>query len=216
MIDPHLIDPSSADTALIVVDVQNDFCPAGALAVANGDRVVPPINALSNLFSNIILTQDWHPSEHVSFADNQPGKSPFETIPLSYGNQTLRQTLWPAHCVQGTHGAEFHAELDCNRAQLVVRKGFRAEIDSYSAFYENDQSTATGLYGYLKDRGISKLVLAGLATDFCVAWSAIDAVRLGLDATVVLSACAAIDLEGSLQAQLKAMQQAGVRVVDAL
>ena len=216
MIAPYLINPSSADTALIVIDVQNDFCPAGALAVANGDRVVAPINALSNLFSNIILTQDWHPAEHVSFADNQPGKSPFETIALSYGSQTLRQTLWPVHCVQGSHGAEFHADLDCNRAQLVVRKGFRSQIDSYSAFYENDQSTATGLHGYLKDRGISKLVLAGLATDFCVAWSALDAARLGLDATVVLSACAAIDLEGSLQAQLKAMQQAGVRVVDTL
>ena len=216
MIDPHQIDPSSADTALIVVDVQNDFCPGGALAVANGDRVVASINALSGLFSNIILTQDWHPADHVSFADNRPGKSPFDTIPLPYGDQTLRQTLWPIHCVQGSHGAEFHADLDRERAQLVVRKGFRSHIDSYSAFYENDRSTATGLHGYLKDRGISKLALVGLATDFCVAWSAIDAARLGLDTTVVLSACAAIDLDGSLQAQLKAMQQAGVHVVDAL
>lgn len=210
--DPSQSTRSSKDSALIVIDVQNDFCPAGALAVAKGDRVVAPINALSSQFSNIILTQDWHPANHVSFADNQAGKSPFETLPLSYGNQTL----WPVHCVQGSHGAEFHNELDCSRAQLVVRKGFRSHIDSYSAFYENDKSTATGLNGYLKDRGISKLVLAGLATDFCVAWSAIDAVRLGFDTTVVLSACAAIDLDGSLQAQLKAMQHAGVYVVDAL
>ncbi|WP_424948000.1 bifunctional nicotinamidase/pyrazinamidase [Candidatus Spongiihabitans sp.] len=205
-----------ADTALLVVDVQNDFCTGGALAVENGDRVVAPINVLCGRFSNIILTQDWHPADHVSFADNQPGKSPFDTIPLPHGDQTLRQTLWPIHCVQGTYGAEFHADLDRTRAQLVVRKGFRAHIDSYSAFYENDRSTATGLHGYLKDRGISKLALVGLATDFCVAWSAIDAARLGLDTTVVLSACAAIDLDGSLQAQLKTMQQAGVHVVDAL
>lgn len=216
MINPARINPSSADTALIVIDVQNDFCPKGALAVENGDRVVAPINALSSQFSNVILTQDWHPADHVSFADNQSGKKPFETITLTYDDRTLQQTLWPAHCVQGTHGAEFHQDLERNAAQLVVRKGFRSQVDSYSAFYENDQSTTTGLHGYLKERGISRLVLSGLATDFCVAWSALDAVRLGLNTTVVLSACAAIDLDGSLQAQLKAMQQAGVVVVDTL
>ncbi len=207
-----MTNPSDADTALLIVDVQNDFCPGGALTVAHGAQVVAPINALSGLFSNIILTQDWHPHDHISFADNQPDKSPFETISLPYGDQTL----WPAHCIQGTRGAEFHADLNSDHAQLVVRKGFRAAIDSYSAFYENDQTTATGLHGYLQERGISKLVLVGLATDFCVAWSAIDAARLGLNPTVVLSACVAIDLDGSLQAQLKAMQQAGVRVVNSL
>ena len=203
-------DPSGADVALLIIDVQNDFCPGGALAVVGGDAVVAPINAMSARFANVILTQDWHPPEHVSFAGNQPGKSPFETVRLPYGEQTL----WPAHCVQGSAGAEFHPALQRERAQLVVRKGFRAAIDSYSAFFENDHSTATGLHGYLRDRGISRLVLAGLATDFCVAWSAIDAAALGLDVTVVLSACAAIDLDGSLDAQLRAMREAGVAVED--
>ncbi len=206
------MNPSDTDTALLIVDVQNDFCPGGPLAVENATRVVAPINALSDLFSNIILTQDWHPKNHISFADNHPEKAPFDTISSPYGEQTL----WPVHCVQGTHGAKLHADLNSTRAQLVVRKGFRTDIDSYSAFYENDQSTATGLHGYLQERGISKLVLVGLATDFCVAWSALDAVRLGLDTTVVLSACAALDLQGSLQTQLEAMQQAGVRVVSTL
>jgi len=205
-------DPSAADTALLIIDVQNDFCPGGALAVENGDAVVAPVNALSARFANVILTQDWHPPEHVSFADNQPGKAPFETIALPYGEQVL----WPAHCVQGSAGADFHPELARERAQLVVRKGFRAAVDSYSAFFENDHSTATGLHGYLQDRGISHLALAGLATDFCVAWSAMDAVRLGLRATLMLPACAAIDLDGSLQAQLRAMREAGVRVEETL
>lgn len=203
-----MIDPSGADTALLIIDVQNDFCPGGALAVDNGDAVVAPINAMSAQFANVILTQDWHPPEHVSFAANQPGRSPFETMPLPYGEQVL----WPTHCVQGTDGAAFHAGLRHERAQLVVRKGFRPEVDSYSAFFENDHSTATGLHGYLQDRGIRRVVLTGLATDFCVAWSAIDAAGLGLDATVVLSACAAIDLDGSLEAQLRAMKDAGVKV----
>ena len=207
-----MINPSGADTVLLIVDVQNDFCPGGALAVAQGTRVVEPINELSASFSNIIMTQDWHPANHVSFAVNQAGKVPFETMPSPYGEQVL----WPVHCVQGTNGANFHADLDRKRVQLVVRKGFRTEIDSYSAFYENDRATATGLRGYLQERGISKLVLVGLATDFCVAWSAVDAVGLGFDTTVVLSACAAIDSAGSLQTQLQAMQQAGVRVVDTL
>ncbi len=207
-----MIDPSSVDTALLVIDLQNDFCPGGALAVENGDGVVAPINAMCRQFAKIILTQDWHPKDHSSFADNQPDKSPYESISLPYGEQIL----WPSHCVQGTHGAAFHEGLNSNLAQLVIRKGFHSEIDSYSAFFENDQSTATGLHGYLRDRQISRVVLAGLATDFCVAWSALDAVRLGLDTTVVLSACAAIDLEGSLDRQLKAMQQDGVSIIDSL
>ncbi|MGI9311866.1 MAG: bifunctional nicotinamidase/pyrazinamidase [bacterium] len=203
-----MINPASADAALLIIDVQHDFCPGGALAVAGGDAVVAPINALSARFANVILTQDWHPREHVSFADNQPGKAPFERVALPYGEQTL----WPAHCVQGSRGAAFHHALDCARAQLVVRKGFRAHIDSYSAFFENDRATSTGLHGYLRDRGIAKLALAGLATDFCVAWSALDAAELGLEVTVLLSACAAIDLDGSLATQLEAMAQAGVRL----
>ncbi len=207
-----MINPSDTDTALLIVDVQNDFCPGGALAVENADQIVAPINTLSGLFSNIILTQDWHPADHISFADNQPGKSPFDTMLSPYGDQTL----WPTHCIQGSYGAEFHTDLDSSRAQLIVRKGFRSEIDSYSAFYENDHATATGLHGYLKDRGISTLVLSGLATDFCVAWSALDAVRLGLDTTVLLSTCAAINQEGFLQTQLQKMQQAGVNITDTL
>ncbi len=207
-----MFNPARADTALLIIDVQNDFFPGGALAVRNADAVLAPINALSARFANVILTQDWHPPEHISFAANQPGKSPFETIPLPYGEQTL----WPAHCVQGTDGAAFHADLTRERAQLVVRKGFRVAIDSYSAFFENDHSTPTGLHGYLQDRGISRVVLTGLATDFCVAWSAIDAAGLGLEATVVLPACAAIDLDDSLGVQLRAMGEAGVAIVDDL
>ncbi len=207
-----MIDPARADTALLIIDVQNDFCPGGALAIDHGDAVVAPINAMSARFANIILTQDWHPPEHLSFAVNQPGKAPFETIPLPYG----AQTLWPAHCIRATHGAAFHPQLDRSRAQLVVRKGFRPAIDSYSAFFENDHATATGLHGYLQERGISQVVLSGLATDFCVAWSAIDAAKLGLTATVILSACAAINLHGSLATQLQAMQAAGVKVEESL
>lgn len=203
-----MIDPSRADTALLIIDVQNDFCPGGALAVAGGDAVVAPVNAMAARFANVILTQDWHPPGHVSFAANQPGKAPFETIRLAYGEQTL----WPAHCIQGGDGAAFHRDLRQDLAQLVVRKGFRPDIDSYSAFFENDRATATGLHGYLRDRGICRVVLAGLATDFCVAWSALDAARLGLEAAVVLPACAAIDLDGSLDAQLQAMRAAGVAV----
>ena len=207
-----MTDPASDDCALLIIDVQNDFCPGGALAVAGGDAVVDPINALSARFRNIILTQDWHPPEHLSFAANQPGRSPFESISLPYG----AQTLWPVHCVQGTDGAAFHAGLRRERAQLVVRKGFRPDVDSYSAFFENDRAIATGLHGYLQGRGIGRVVLAGLATDFCVAWSAIDAAELGLETTLVLSACAAIDLDGSLAAQLRAMEAAGVRIVERL
>lgn len=202
----------TSNTALIVIDVQNDFCPGGALAIEKGDEVVAPINAMMDKFDTIIFTQDWHPSDHVSFAVNQPGSAPFETIPLDYGEQTL----WPAHCVIGSVGAEFHSELDQTRCQMVVRKGFRSSVDSYSAFFENDHSTATGLHGYLTDRSIDTVVLAGLATDYCVAWSAMDASRLGLETSVILSASRAIDLNGSLATQIDAMKQMGVNVIDSL
>ncbi len=201
-----------SDTALIVIDVQNDFCPGGALAVAGGDEVVPVINTLMQNYDSVVFTQDWHPSDHVSFAANHEDAEPFSSIDLQYG----AQTLWPVHCVQGSAGADFHADLDTGRAQMVVRKGFRAGIDSYSAFFENDRQTVTGLHGYLVNRGISSVVLTGLATDYCVAWSALDAARLGLDTTVVLGACRAIDLEGSLAKQIDAMRHAGVVLRDSL
>ena len=156
------------DTALIVIDVQNDFCPGGALAIDGGDEVVTPINSMMDQFSNILFTQDWHPDDHVSFAVNQPDAEPFETIELDYGPQTL----WPSHCVMNSNGAEFHPDLHQGRCQMIVRKGFRSTIDSYSAFFENDHSTVTGLHGYLSDRAISNVVLVGLAPDYCVAWSA--------------------------------------------
>ena len=191
---------------LIVVDVQNDFCPGGALAVQDGDQVVDPINKMISEFDHVILTQDWHPEGHLSFASQHDGKLPFEQTIMPYGDQTL----WPDHCVQGSKGAEFHSGLNWTKAEMVVRKGYRREIDSYSAFFENDKKTPTGLSGYLKERGISQLTMAGLATDFCVAFSAIDAARLGFDVEVILPACRAIDLEGSLNASMAAMQDAGV------
>lgn len=192
--------------ALIVVDIQNDFCPGGALAVAGGDEIVPLINAMIGQFDHVVLTQDWHPAGHSSFASSHPGREPFETIDMPYGPQTL----WPDHCVQGTAGADFHRGLDWTRAQLVIRKGFRAAIDSYSAFFENDHATPTGLAGYLKERGISDLTFVGLATDYCVAYSALDAVRHGFAATVRMDACRAIDLGGSLEAMTRKMAGAGV------
>src|SRR5690606_11194228 len=170
---------------LIVVDIQNDFCPGGALAVADGDAIVPLVNRLIAEFDHVALTQDWHPAGHSSFASSHPGRRPFEAIDMPYGPQTL----WPDHCVQGTKGAQFHPGLDRRKAQLVIRKGFRAGIDSYSAFFENDHATPTGLAGYLRERGISDLTFVGLATDFCVAYSALDAVRAGFSATVRLDAC---------------------------
>ncbi|MFM1987837.1 MAG: hypothetical protein RJA99_794 [Pseudomonadota bacterium] len=191
---------------LLVVDVQNDFCPGGALAVADGDAVVPAIASLMTRYAHVVFTQDWHPRGHRSFASSHPGRAPFETVPFPYGDQTL----WPDHCVQGTRGAEFHAGLDARRAELVVRKGFRVDVDSYSAFFENDRRTPTGLAGYLRERGVGRIVLCGLATDFCVAYSALDARRLGFDAEVALDACRAIDLDGSLAAALAAMREAGV------
>ena len=192
--------------ALVVIDVQNDFCPGGALAVAGGDEIVPIVNGLIQSFDHVVLTQDWHPAGHSSFASSHPGKQPFETIAMPYGPQTL----WPDHCVQGTEGALFHPDLVWTKGEIVIRKGFRKEIDSYSAFYENDHATPTGLGGYLKERGISKVTMVGLATDFCVAFSALDARRLGFDVTVTLDACRAIDLGGSLAAMTARMREAGV------
>jgi len=194
------------DTALIVIDVQTDFCPGGALAVAEGDAIIPAINALMPDFAAVILTQDWHPADHSSFAANHPGAEPFSETHMPYGPQVL----WPTHCVQGTPSAEFHPALHTAPADLILRKGFRPSIDSYSAFFENDRTTPTGLDGYLRSRGASRLVLTGLATDFCVAYSALDAARLGFDVTVRLDACRAIDLNGSLAAALTQMRAAGV------
>ena len=192
--------------ALIVIDVQNDFCPGGALAVAGGDEIVPRINDRMAGFDAVILTQDWHPEGHSSFASQHEGKGPFETTEMPYGTQTL----WPDHCVIGSDGAAFHPELHTDPAQLVVRKGFRRAIDSYSAFFENDHETPTGLEGYLRTRGIDALVMVGLATDFCVAYSAIDAARLGFKVTVEEALCRAIDLDGSLALARDAMREAGV------
>lgn len=192
--------------ALIVIDVQNDFCPGGALAVPDGDRIVPGINALMADFAAVILTQDWHPAGHSSFASEHPGKRPMEMIEMPYGPQVL----WPDHCVQGSPGADFHADLDTDRADLIVRKGFRRAIDSYSAFFENDHETPTGLEGYLKTRDITTLTLVGLATDFCVNYSAVDAARLGFAVTVREDLCRGIDLDGSLSAARAGMADAGV------
>ena len=177
---------------LLIVDVQNDFCPGGALAVPEGDAIVPAINRLAHSFAHVILTQDWHPPGHASFASSHPGKRPFDTIEVSYG----AQILWPDHCVQGTSGAAFHPKLDVPHAELVLRKGFRKSIDSYSAFCENDRRTATGLAGYLRERGFRRITLCGLATDFCVAFSAIDGRGAGFDVAVVTSACRGIDNDG--------------------
>ncbi|NHQ75614.1 bifunctional nicotinamidase/pyrazinamidase [Roseovarius gahaiensis] len=194
--------------ALIVIDVQNDFCPGGALAVSRGDEIVTGINALMKDFSTVILTQDWHPAGHSSFASSHTGKAPFEMTQMPYGPQVL----WPDHCVQGTAGADFHPDLNSNRADMIVRKGFRAAIDSYSAFFENDHQTPTGLHGYLQERGISNLTMLGLATDFCVNFSAVDAAKLGYDVLVREGLCRAIDMDGSLEAAMDGMRDAGVRI----
>ncbi|MFV0386621.1 bifunctional nicotinamidase/pyrazinamidase [Paracoccus sp. (in: a-proteobacteria)] len=192
--------------ALIVIDMQNDFCPSGALAVAGGDQIVQPINALMPGFDAVILTQDWHPANHASFADNHPGTQPFSVTQMPYGPQVL----WPRHCVIGSAGAAFHDGLDMTRADMVIRKGFRPQIDSYSAFFENDHHTPTGLAGYLRERGLRDLTFVGLAHDFCVAWSAMDAAAQGFSATVIESATRAIDLEGSRDKARTAMRAAGV------
>ena len=194
--------------ALIVIDMQNDFCPGGALAVAGGDEIVTGINALMDDFDAVILTQDWHPAGHSSFASSHSGKAPFETVEMAYGTQVL----WPDHCVQGSVGAAFHAALDATRADLILRKGMNPAIDSYSAFFENDHETPTGLHGYLQTRGIDRLTMVGLATDFCVNFSAVDAARLGYAVTMKEALCRAIDLDGSLAAARKGMADAGVTV----
>jgi nicotinamidase/pyrazinamidase len=199
-----------AKTALIVVDVQNDFCPGGALAVAGGDDIVPVINAMIPNYGACVLTQDWHPRDHTSFASQHNGKAPFDMVQVAYGDQVL----WPDHCVQGSAGAAFHEGLNTDAADLVIRKGFRRDIDSYSAFFENDQTTATGLDGYLRTRGISSVVLTGLATDFCVFYSAMDAVKLGFDVHLAISACRGIDMDGSLDDALAKMRAAGVVFLD--
>jgi nicotinamidase/pyrazinamidase len=195
---------AAADACLIVVDVQNDFVPGGALAVPRGDEVVPVINRLAARFDNIVLTQDWHPRGHASFALSHPGRKPFETIELAYGTQVL----WPDHCVQGTPGAAIHSALDIQRAQLLIRKGHHHGIDSYSAFLEADRKTATGLKGYLKERKIKRIFVCGLATDFCVAWTALDARAAGFETTVIEDACRAIDLDGSLAGARKELAAA--------
>jgi nicotinamidase/pyrazinamidase len=197
--------PTDADI-LLVVDLQNDFCPGGALAVRDGDAVVPLANRLMTAFPHVAMTQDWHPKNHFSFASANAGMLPFEVIEAPYGPQVL----WPDHCVQGTSGAAFHPDLDPTRAELIVRKGYRRTIDSYSAFYENDHATPTGLGGYLRERGFDHVFLCGLATDFCVAYSALDARREGFAVTVIEDACRAIDLDGSLRSQMDAMRAAGV------
>ena len=195
---------------LLVVDVQNDFCPGGALAVPGGDQVIPVIHTIAPRFEHIILTQDWHPAGHHSFACAHDGKCAFEQVRVRYGEQTL----WPDHCVQGTPGAEFHPELKLTRAELILRKGFRPEIDSYSAFFENDRTTATGLNAYLRERGLSRVFLAGLAYDYCVAYSALDARRLGFPAIIIRDACRAIDLNGSVAAIEKDFALAGVGLIE--
>jgi len=199
-----------ANDVLIVIDVQNDFCPGGALAVPRGDEVVAPILRIVPRYTHIILTQDWHPADHTSFATLHPGKKPYESIELDYG----MQTLWPAHCVQGTAGAEFHPGLKLPQAELILRKGFRPQIDSYSAFFENDQATATGLAGYLRERGLTRVFFAGLAYDFCVGYSALDARRLGFPAVVLRDACRAIDLDGSAAAMEAQFAAAGVAAIE--
>ena len=203
--------PLTSTDALVVIDVQNDFCPGGALAVAEGDLVVPLVNRIAPGFAVRVFTQDWHPADHMSFAASHPGAAPFSSVEMPYGPQVL----WPVHCVQGTPGAAFHPDLETGAADLVVRKGFRPEIDSYSAFFENDHVTPTGLAGYLRDRGVRRVWLAGLATDFCVSWSAIDAVAHGFEVTVLEDACRAIDLDGSLDTALRQMRSGGIRIARA-
>lgn len=196
--------------ALLIVDVQNDFCPGGALEVPNGDQVVPVINRLSKHFDHVIQTQDWHPKGHSSFASSHPNKDPFSVIDMPYGEQVL----WPDHCVQGSEGAEFHPDLVTTRTQLVIRKGFRKEIDSYSAFYENDNRTPTGLAGYLRERGIDTLYACGLATDFCIKWSVLDGLKEDFNITVIEDAVKGIDMEGSVATAWKEMEEAGAEQVN--
>ncbi|MFK7994755.1 MAG: bifunctional nicotinamidase/pyrazinamidase [Granulosicoccus sp.] len=194
------------DDCLLIIDVQNDFCSGGSLAVPDAEAILPVVNSLSGKFSHVVLTQDWHPAKHSSFASRHAGKQAFDTVTLSYGEQTL----WPDHCVQGTSGAGFHPELLTDNSQMIIRKGFRAGIDSYSAFFENDHSTTLGLTGYLRERGVRRVVCVGLALDYCVRFSAIDARREGFEATVIQSGCRGIDVDGSNAAACQAMHEAGV------
>jgi nicotinamidase/pyrazinamidase len=199
-----------AHDVLLVVDVQNDFCPGGALAVAEGDAVIAPIHRIAPRFQHIVLTQDWHTPHHISFASSHPGRQLYQQIELSYG----AQTLWPDHCVQSSKGAEFHAGLHLPKAELILRKGYNPDIDSYSAFFENDRATPTGLAGYLAERSLTRVFLAGLAYDYCVGYSALDARRLGLQAYVLRDACHAIDLYGSVAAIEAEFAKAGVHIID--
>jgi nicotinamidase/pyrazinamidase len=196
---------------LLIVDIQNDFCPGGKLPVPHGDEVVPLVNRLATKFPHVVLTQDWHPPGHLSFASAHPGRQPFEAVTVAYGPQVL----WPDHCVQGTPGAEFHSALAVPQAELIVRKGFRRAIDSYSAFFENDHRTPTGLSGYLRERGLRRVVVVGLALDFCVRYSAEDAHAQGFDVIVVEDACRPIDVDGSLAATRRRLGELGVATVKA-
>jgi len=200
-----------ASDILLIVDIQNDFCPGGALAVPDGDAVVPVINRLAGQFAHVVLTQDWHPAGHQSFASSHPGRKPYDSIEVSYGTQIL----WPDHCVQGTSGAQFRADLHAPHAELVMRKGYHHEIDSYSAFFENDRKTRTGLGGYLRERGFRRVFLAGLAFDFCVRYSAEDAVRDGFEVCVIENACRGIDVEGSVRATHEAFAKLDITVIQA-
>ena len=195
--------------ALLVIDVQNDFCPGGALPVRHGDTIIPVINALMPRFAHVILTQDWHPPGHASFASQHTGKKPFDRVETAYGTQTL----WPDHCIQGRHGADFHPALNKQAAGLIIRKGRLADVDSYSAFVDNDKKTTTGLAGYLREKAVADLVIAGLATDYCVGWSALDGQRGGFSCQVVVDACRAIDVDDSLANMEAAMTAAGVKLV---
>jgi len=208
MDDPITINPDT--DVFLVVDVQNDFCPGGNLAVRDGDAVVPVVNRLAGAFAHVVLTQDWHPAGHSSFASSQAGRTPFEVIEMPYGDQVL----WPDHCVQKSAGAAFHPDLDIPHAELVIRKGYRSAIDSYSAFYENDHATPTGLAGYLRERGFARVFLAGLALDFCVRYSAEDAVACGFETIVIDDACRAIDNDASLAAARASFERDGVTVIE--
>lgn len=194
---------------LIAVDVQYDFCPGGRLPVPNGDQVVQPINTLARHFRHVILTQDWHPPNHLSFASSHPGHRPFETVLVSYGPQVL----WPDHCIQGTPGAELHADLHVRHAELILRKGYHPQIDSYSVFFENDRKTPTGLYGYLSERGLSRAFFAGLALDFCVRWSVEDAYRIGIPTVIVEDACRGLGVDGSLEQSRQSIAEMGTPLI---
>jgi nicotinamidase/pyrazinamidase len=196
--------------ALVIVDIQNDFCPGGALAVPDGDEIIAPVNKLLPQFDCVVQTQDWHPENHSSFASNHNNKSPYETIEMEYGEQVL----WPDHCIQGTKGADFHPELNTTPSQVIIRKGFRKHIDSYSAFFENDHETVTGLHGFLQERGVDELFIVGLATDFCVKWTALDARKLGYNVALVEDAVKGIDIEGSVEKAIEEMKESGVEFVN--